>query len=66
VDAAHAIAEYGVGAKCTTITPGEARVREFDLKRMYRSQNGTIRNIRDGTIFRDPILRGNVARLLPG
>jgi isocitrate dehydrogenase len=53
VDAAHAIAEYGVGVKCATITPDEARVCEFDLKRMYRSPNGTIRNFLDGTIFRE-------------
>jgi isocitrate dehydrogenase len=66
VDAAYAIAEYGVGVKCATITPGEARVREFNLKRMYRSLNGTIRNILDGTIFREPIVCGNVPRLLPG
>src|SRR5471030_2640262 len=52
VDAAHAIAQYGVGVKCATITPDEARVTEFGLKRMYRSPNGTLRNILDGTIFR--------------
>src|SRR6185437_15775100 len=60
VDAAHAIAEYGVGVKCATITPDEARVREFNLKRMYRSPNGTLRNILDGTIFREPIICRNV------
>jgi isocitrate dehydrogenase len=65
VDAAHAIAEYGVGVKCATITPDEARVREFNLKRMYRSPNGTIRNILDGTIFREPIICQNVPRLVP-
>ena len=56
VDAAKAIAQYGVGVKCATITPDEARVEEFGLKRMYRSPNGTIRNILDGTIFREPII----------
>jgi isocitrate dehydrogenase len=65
VDAANAIAKYGVGVKCATITPDEARVREFDLKRMYRSPNGTIRNILDGTIFREPIICKNVPRLVP-
>jgi isocitrate dehydrogenase len=65
VDAAQAIAKYGVGVKCATITPDEARVREFNLKRMYRSPNGTIRNILDGTIFREPIICRNVPRLVP-
>ena len=65
VDAAHAIAKYGVGVKCATITPDEARVEEFHLKRMYRSPNGTIRNILDGTIFREPIICKNVPRLVP-
>ncbi len=65
VDAALAIRQYGVGVKCATITPDEARVREFDLKRMYRSPNGTIRNILDGTIFREPIICQNVPRLVP-
>jgi isocitrate dehydrogenase len=65
VDAARAIAEYGVGVKCATITPDEARVKEFGLKRMYRSPNGTIRNILDGTIFREPIICRNVPRLVP-
>ena len=65
VDAAHAIARYGVGVKCATITPDEARVTEFNLKRMYRSPNGTLRNILDGTIFREPIICGNVPRLVP-
>ena len=66
VDAAHAIAKYGVGVKCATITPDEARVAEFGLKRMYRSPNGTLRNILDGTIFREPIICKNVPRLVPG
>ena len=65
VDAAKAIAQYGVGVKCATITPDEARVSEFNLKRMYRSPNGTIRNILDGTIFREPIICRNVPRLVP-
>ncbi len=65
VDAAKAIAQYGVGVKCATITPDEARVEEFGLKRMYRSPNGTIRNILDGTIFREPIICRNVPRLVP-
>ena len=65
VDAARAIKLYGVGVKCATITPDEARVSEFGLKRMWRSPNGTIRNILDGTIFREPIICGNVPRLVP-
>ena len=65
VDAAHAIRKHGVGVKCATITPDEARVTEFNLKRMYRSPNGTIRNILDGTIFREPIICANVPRLVP-
>jgi len=65
VDAANAIKQYGVGVKCATITPDEARVREFNLKRMWRSPNGTIRNILDGTIFREPIICRNVPRLVP-
>src|SRR5579875_1051034 len=65
VQAALAIKEYGVGVKCATITPDEARVKEFNLKRMWRSPNGTIRNILDGTIFREPIIFGNVPRLVP-
>jgi len=65
VDAANAIKQYGVGVKCATITPDEARVTEFGLKRMYRSPNGTIRNILDGTIFREPIICTNVPRLVP-
>jgi len=66
VDAALAIREHGVGVKCATITPDEARVEEFGLKRMYRSPNGTIRNILGGVIFRQPILCRNVPRLVPG
>ena len=65
VDAANATKQYGVGVKCATITPDEARVTEFGLKRMYRSPNGTIRNILDGTIFREPIICRNVPRLVP-
>jgi len=66
VDAANAIKRYGVGVKCATITPDEARVKEFNLKKMYRSPNGTIRNILGGTIFREPIVMKNVPRLVPG
>ena len=66
VDAANAIKEYGVGVKCATITPDEARVEEFSLSRMYRSPNGTIRNILGGVIFREPIICKNVPRLVPG
>jgi isocitrate dehydrogenase len=66
VDAANAIAEHGVGVKCATITPDEARVEEFGLKRMYRSPNGTIRNILGGVIFREPIVISNIPRLVPG
>ena len=65
IDAAHAIKQYGVGVKCATITPDEARVTEFGLKKMWRSPNGTIRNILDGTIFREPIIIKNVPRLVP-
>ena len=65
VDAANAIKEFGVGVKCATITPDEARVKEFSLKKMWRSPNGTIRNILDGTIFREPIICSNVPRLVP-
>ncbi len=64
VDAANAIKEYGVGIKCATITPDEARVKEFNLKQMWRSPNGTIRNILDGTVFREPIVMQNVPRLV--
>ena len=66
VDAANAIKEHGVGVKCATITPDEARVKEFGLKEMYRSPNGTIRNILGGVIFREPIVISNVPRLVPG
>src|ERR1700755_3568979 len=66
VDAANAIKKVGVGVKCATITPDEARVKEFGLKEMYRSPNGTIRNILGGVIFREPILCKNVPRLVPG
>ena len=66
VDAANAIKEHGVGVKCATITPDEARVEEFSLKQMYRSPNGTIRNILGGTVFRQPIIMENVPRLVPG
>ena len=66
VDAAEAIKKYGVGVKCATITPDEERVEEFGLKRMYRSPNGTIRNILGGVIFRQPIICKNVPRLVPG
>jgi isocitrate dehydrogenase len=65
VDAANAIKQYGVGVKCATITPDEARVAEFGLKKMWRSPNGTIRNILGGTIFREPIICRNVPRLVP-
>jgi isocitrate dehydrogenase len=66
VDAANAIKQHGVGVKCATITPDEARVEEFGLKRMYRSPNGTIRNILGGVIFREPIVISNIPRLVPG
>ena len=66
VDAANAIKRFGVGVKCATITPDEARVEEFGLKEMYRSPNGTIRNILGGVIFREPIVISNVPRLVPG
>ncbi len=66
VDAANAIKKYGVGVKCATITPDEARVEEFGLKQMWRSPNGTIRNILGGTVFRQPIICKNVPRLVPG
>ncbi|HEY1946325.1 MAG TPA: NADP-dependent isocitrate dehydrogenase [Bryobacteraceae bacterium] len=66
VDAANAIKQYGVGVKCATITPDEARVKEFNLKQMWKSPNGTIRNILDGTIFREPIICRNVPRYIPG
>ena len=66
VDAANAIKKHGVGVKCATITPDEARVEEFGLKKMWRSPNGTIRNILDGVVFREPIIISNVPRLVPG
>jgi isocitrate dehydrogenase len=66
VDAANAIKRHGVGVKCATITPDEARVKEFGLKRMWRSPNGTIRNILGGVLFREPIIMANVPRLVPG
>jgi len=66
VDAAEAIKRHGVGVKCATITPDEARVEEFGLKEMYRSPNGTIRNILGGVIFREPIVISNIPRLVPG
>jgi isocitrate dehydrogenase len=66
LDAARAIKQYGVGVKCATITPDEARVKEFGLKKMWRSPNGTIRNELDGTVFREPIICRNVPRLVPG
>ena len=65
VDAANAIKQYGVGIKCATITPDEARVQEFGLKQMWKSPNGTIRNILDGTVFREPIVCQNIPRLVP-
>jgi isocitrate dehydrogenase, NADP-dependent, eukaryotic type len=66
VEASEAIKKYGVGVKCATITPDEARVKEFNLKKMWKSPNGTIRNILDGTVFREPIICKNVPRLVPG
>ncbi len=64
VDAANAIRQYGVGIKCATITPDEDRVKEFSLKQMWKSPNGTIRNILDGTVFREPIVIQNIPRLV--
>jgi isocitrate dehydrogenase len=66
IDSAHAIKKHGVGVKCATITPDEARVKEFNLKEMWKSPNGTIRNILGGVIFREPIICKNVPRLVPG
>ena len=66
IDAANAIKQHGVGVKCATITPDEARVEEFHLKKMWKSPNGTIRNILGGCIFREPIVISNVPRLIPG
>jgi isocitrate dehydrogenase len=66
IDAAHAIQRHGVGVKCATITPDEARVEEFGLKKMWKSPNGTVRNILGGVIFREPIMISNIPRLVPG
>src|SRR6201981_236348 len=66
IDAAYAIKKHGVGIKCATITPDEARVQEFNLKKMWLSPNGTIRNILGGVIFREPIVISNIPRLVPG
>jgi isocitrate dehydrogenase len=66
LDAANAIKKCKVGIKCATITPDEARVKEFSLKKMYRSPNGTIRNELNGTVFREPIVIKNIPRLVPG
>ncbi len=66
IDSANAIKQYGVGVKCATITPDEQRVEEFSLKKMWKSPNGTIRNILGGVIFREPIVISNVPRLIPG
>lgn len=66
IDSANAIKQYGVGVKCATITPDEARVEEFNLKSMWKSPNGTIRNILGGVVFREPIVIQNVPRLVPG
>ena len=66
IDSANAIKQYGVGVKCATITPDEARVEEFKLKKMWKSPNGTIRNILGGVVFREPIVIQNVPRLVPG
>lgn len=66
IGSANAIKKYGVGVKCATITPDEQRIEEFNLKQMWRSPNGTIRNILGGTIFRQPIICKNVPRLVPG
>ena len=66
IDCANAIKEFGVGIKCATITPDENRVKEFKLKKMWRSPNGTIRNILGGTVFREPIICKNIPKLVPG
>ena len=66
IDAAEAIKKYGVGVKCATITPDEDRVKEFNLKKMWKSPNGTIRNILNGTVFREPIIISNIPRYVPG
>src|ERR1700760_807263 len=65
IDAAEAIKRHGVGVKCATITPDEARVKEFNLKQMWKSPNGTIRTMLDGTVFREPIIIKNIPRLVP-
>ncbi|MCE2987324.1 MAG: NADP-dependent isocitrate dehydrogenase, partial [Phenylobacterium sp.] len=66
IESAEAIKRHGVGVKCATITPDEARVKEFNLKKMWKSPNGTIRNILGGVVFREPIICRNVPRLIPG
>jgi isocitrate dehydrogenase len=66
IDAANAVKKYKVGIKCATITPDEERVAEFKLKKMWKSPNGTIRNILNGTVFREPIITKNVPKLVPG
>src|ERR1700743_3727240 len=66
IDAANAIKKYKVGIKCATITPDEERVEEFKLKKMWKSPNGTIRNILNGTVFREPIICKNIPKLVPG
>src|SRR3990170_132754 len=66
IEAAHAIKACGVGVKCATITPDEARVKEFGLKKMWKSPNGSIRNMLGGVVFREPIVIQNVPRLVPG
>ena len=66
IDSANAIKKHGVGVKCATITPDEGRVKEFGLKEMWKSPNGTIRNILGGVIFREPIIISNIPRLVPG
>ena len=65
IDSANAIKKYGVGVKCATITPDEERVKEFNLQKMWKSPNGTIRNILGGTVFREPIICKNVPKLVP-
>lgn len=66
IDAANAILKHKVGIKCATITPDEARVKEFGLKKMWKSPNGTIRNILNGTVFREPIVYANIPKIVPG
>jgi len=66
IDAAQAILKYNVGIKCATITPDEQRVKEFNLSEMYKSPNGTIRNILNGTVFREPILLKSIPKIIPG